>query len=140
LGKATPVVSSPATSIGSNHLSEDDLKRGLELWLNANGWRVSVKWGMAHGIDIEASRLGKRWVIETKGCGSRSAMRANYFLAVLGETLQRMNDPTARYSVAFPDMAQFRKLWNQLPPLAKARSKISALFVSASGRVCWESR
>jgi len=28
LGKATPVVSSPATSIGSNHLSEDDLKRG----------------------------------------------------------------------------------------------------------------
>jgi hypothetical protein len=62
-------------------------------------------------------------------------MRVNYFLAVLGEIQQRMDDGEARYSIAFPDMAQYRGLWERLPPLAKARTKVTALFVSANKQV-----
>jgi hypothetical protein len=62
-------------------------------------------------------------------------MRVNYFLGALGEILQRMDDPDARYSVAFPDIAQFRRLWERLPALAKKRTGISALFVAASGEI-----
>ncbi len=62
-------------------------------------------------------------------------MRVNYFLSILGELLQRMDDPDARYSIALPDMQQFRRLWQRLPQLAKARTTISALFVSPSGKV-----
>jgi hypothetical protein len=76
-----------------------------------------------------------RWVIEAKGCGSRQPMRVNYFLAILGETLQRMDDPGTRYSIALPDMAQFRGLWERLPELAKERTKVTALFIRADGQV-----
>jgi len=51
----------------------------------------------------------------------------NYFLAVFGETLQRMDDPKARYSIALPDMAQYRGLWERLPGLAKKRTGITLL-------------
>ena len=70
-----------------------------------------------------------------KGGGSRDPMRVNYFLAVLGELLQRMDDPAARYSIALPDMKQFRGLWSRLPMVAKTRTQITALFVAASGDV-----
>jgi hypothetical protein len=116
-------------------LSEDDVKRGVEAWLRAAGWEVKVKWGRDRGIDIEAARGNARWIIEAKGCGSRDQMRVNYFLSMLGELLQRMEDPIARYSIALPDMKQFRGLWARLPNLAKSRTTISALFVDATGRV-----
>jgi hypothetical protein len=62
-------------------------------------------------------------------------MRVNYFLGVLGETLQRMDDPKAAYSIALPDLKQFRNLWTRLPLLAKQRSEITALFVRGDGQV-----
>src|SRR5258708_5583166 len=115
--------------------SEDKVKRSLKAWLEASGWEVSVIWGRAHGIDLEAKRNGQRWIIEAKGCGSRNPMRVNYFLGILGELLQRMDDPDVRYSLALPDTHQFRRLVPPLPQLAKARTTISALFVSPSGKV-----
>ena len=116
-------------------LSEDDVKRSLQAWLEASGWKASIIWGRGRGIDVEATKNGKRWIIEAKGCGSLNAMRVNYFLSILGELLQRMNDPNAQYSIALPDMKQFRGLWQRLPDLAKSRTRISALFVGTSGRV-----
>jgi hypothetical protein len=62
-------------------------------------------------------------------------MRVNYFLGALGELLQRMNDPNAKYSVAFPNLEQFRRLWARLPRLAKERTVISCMFVRADGEV-----
>jgi hypothetical protein len=59
----------------------------------------------------------------------------NSFLAILGELLQRMNDENARYSIALPDLHQFRALWDKLPPVAKKRTAITALFVNESGSV-----
>lgn len=62
-------------------------------------------------------------------------MRVNYFLAILGELLQRMDDPNAKYSIALPDFPQFRRLWNRLPELAKVRTGITALFVDTDAIV-----
>ena len=116
-------------------LSEDRLKSAIEQWLTSLGWQVTLASGHAHGIDIDALRNGKRWIIEAKGRGSLNPMRVNYFLAVLGELLQRMSDPSALYSVALPDLPQFRGLWSRLPRLAKERTHITALFVDETGDV-----
>lgn len=119
----------------NDNLSEDEVKHLLEKWLVSKGWQVEVAWGHKQGVDIEARRGNMRWIIEVKGCGSRQPMRVNYFLGGLGELLQRMDKPEVEYSIAFPDMQQFRGLWGRLPSLAKARTGISALFVAASGNV-----
>ena len=115
--------------------SEDAVKRHIQSWLEASGWQVEVRWWRGHGVDVDASRGSERWRIEVKGGGSLDPMRVNYFLAVLGELLQRMDDPAAHYSIALPDMKQFRGLWSRLPALAKTRTHITALFVAASGEV-----
>jgi hypothetical protein len=115
--------------------SEDELKTALKAWLEADGWEVEVAWAKSRGVDLHARRGSERWIIEAKGCGSLNAMRVNYFLGVLGETLQRMNDTEATYSIALPDLKQFRSLWARLPALAKERTQISALFVRDDGRV-----
>jgi hypothetical protein len=116
-------------------LSEDRVKEILEKWLSRDGWSVKVAWARARGVDIDATRNNERWLIEVKGQGSLDAMRVNYFLAMLGELLQRMHDPTASYSIALPDLKQFRNLWSRLPTLAKQRTTITALFVSEDGSV-----
>jgi hypothetical protein len=62
-------------------------------------------------------------------------MRVNYFIGILGEILQRMDDPNAKYSIALPDMKQFRGLWERLPHVAKERIQITALFIDPQGAV-----
>ncbi|MCR9130422.1 MAG: MarR family transcriptional regulator [Alphaproteobacteria bacterium] len=123
------------TSDESDGLSEDEVKAAIKTWLENDGWTVEVAWGRERGVDIIAQRGQERWLIEAKGCGSRQAMRVNYFIAMLGELLQRMDDPDARYSIALPDMKQFRGLWDRLPELAKQRVQVTALFVGPDGKV-----
>lgn len=126
-------------SVSKNHdveaLSEDEIKEVLVGWLRNDGWEPTVAWGNTRGIDIEATRGPERWVIEVKGPGSRQPMRVNYFIGILGETLQRMDDPNAWYSIALPDLPQYRGLWDRLPDLAKSRTRISIIFVAQDGRV-----
>lgn len=119
----------------TDNLTEDRLKAVLENWLGASGWSTEIAWAKQRGVDIHAKRGTERWLIEVKGIGSRPEMRVNYFIGILGETLQRMDDPFARYSIALPDMPQFRNLWKRLPQLAKKRTGITALFISAEGEV-----
>lgn len=119
----------------NEHLSKDSIKEILEEWLISQGWKVRIAWGRDHGIDIDATKEDKRWVIEVKGQGSRDPMSVNYFLGILGETLQRMEDPNAKYSIALLDMQQFRNLWRRLPFLAKSRTGITAIFVDKDGNV-----
>lgn len=124
-----------ATSSAGDGLSEDEVKERVQRWLESQGWKVTVAWGHSPGVDMDARRDTQRWLIEAKGIGSRQPMRVNYFLGALGETLQRMDDAQALYSIALPDVAQFRGLWQRLPTLAKVRNQLSALFVSADGTV-----
>ncbi len=116
-------------------LEEDAVKQALKTWLEEQGWKVEIKWAHAHGVDVAAARGFERWNIEVKGCGSRPEMRVNYFLTILGEVLQRMSDPEARYSIALPYLPQFTKLSERLPRLAKERTGISALLVTEGGEV-----
>jgi hypothetical protein len=116
-------------------LSEDEIKEVLERWLVADGWTSKVAWGRTTGIDIDAKRGRERWIIEVKGPGSLPAMRVNYFLAMLGEVLQRMDAADVKYSIALPDLKQYRGLWERLPALAKARTTISLLLVNTAGKV-----
>lgn len=123
------------TTHQSAELQEDAIKLALKRWLEANGWHTTIAPGKARGIDIVATRNHSRWVIEVKGIGTRSAMRVNYFIGILGEILQRMDDPNAKYSIALPDVSQFRGLWERLLHVAKQRTKITALFVDDEGAV-----
>lgn len=116
-------------------LQEEEIKAILKDFLTSAGWQVKVAWGNAHDVDLYAIKGEERWVIEVKGCGSLNPMRVNYFLGILGETLQRMDDPKAHYSIALPDMQQFRNLWDRLPDLAKQRTTIDAIFVSRTGNI-----
>jgi hypothetical protein len=116
--------------------TEDRIKHMLNDHLTSKGWMIrSIAWGKKPGIDIEAECAGQRWLIEVKGIGSRSQMRANYFLGVLGELLCRMTDRDAKYSIAVPDVPQFRNLWRRLPAETKSRTRITALFVGEAGVV-----
>ena len=116
-------------------LSEDEVKGFIQSWLERDGWNVKVRWGREHGIDVEARSGKRRWIIEAKGCGSLPTMRVNYFISMLGETLQRMSDADAQYSIALPDMLQFRILWSRLPRLAKDRTTISLILVGRRGNI-----
>ena len=118
-----------------NALSEDEIKRVLNDRLQADGWQTKVAWGRTPGIDIDALRGNERWIIEVKGPGSRNPMRVNYFISILGETLQRMDAPNAKYSIALPDLKQYRGLWDRLPRLAKSRTGISLLLVSVNEKI-----
>lgn len=111
-------------------ISEDEIKEVINNYLISKGWITDVAWGRSQGIDIDAFKGKERWIIEVKGSGSHGAMRVNYFLSILGEMLQRMNDPNAKYSIALPDIQQYRNLWDRLPRLAKVRTGISVLFVN----------
>lgn len=106
---------------GELGVTEDAVKRSVSRALQADGWTVDVRWGHAHGIDIVAQRETERLVLEAKGEGSRPSMRVNYFLGALGELLQRMDDPDARYGLALPAHRQFVALMLGLPEWVRAR-------------------
>ena len=111
--------------------SEDQVQQTLATYVRSQGWTIRhLAQGRSPGVDIEAECGGQRWLIEVKGIGSRPEMRHNYFLNVLGQILCRMDDPAAKYSIAFPDTRQFRRLWSRFPAEAKSRTQITALFVS----------
>lgn len=116
-------------------LEEEEIKHILTDKLSSEGWSVITAWGHTPGVDIDARRGDERWLIEVKGPGSRPQMRVNYFLSMLGEVLQRMDDPRARYSIALPDLPQYHGLWERLPSLAKQRTGIDALFVDGNGEI-----
>jgi len=120
-------------------ISEDQVKEAVAHWLRDAGWRIeTLSFGRERGIDIFATKDDQRWIIEAKGQGSLPPMRVNYFLCVLGEILQHMNDRNARYSIALPDTPQFLRLWARLPKVAKERTSITAIFVSTNGGITHE--
>ena len=116
-------------------ISEKKIKQVLEIYLTSMGWEPKINWRDNRGVDIEANHGADKWIIEVKGSGIFNPVQTNHFLSVLGETLQRMDDPYCKYSVALPDVHQFRRLWERLPSLVKDRTGITALFVNPTGRV-----
>lgn len=116
-------------------MREDFVKESLKQWLTSDGWTTNIAWGKTQGIDVEAKKAGGRWLIEAKGEGVIPQACRNSFFTVLGDILQRMNDPTAKYSIALPDTKVFRNLWQRLPTTAKDRLQLSLLLVDDQGKV-----
>jgi hypothetical protein len=119
----------------SGSFPEKKIKKYLESYLASHGWETRVAWGYTHGLDIEARRGLQKWIIEVKGVEPLNPLPVNAFVAVLGEVLQRMDDPECKYSVAIPDSEQFRRLWGRLPLLSRQRTGITVLLVSLTGEV-----
>lgn len=118
-------------------LAEDEVKTAVQDHLDALGYTVTVAWGRARGIDIEATHLTKpRQVIEAKGEVSSDQQQGNYFLGALGELLQRMSDPDATYALALPDNRRYRGLVRRLPDLARDRLSLRVYWVKrVNGRL-----
>jgi hypothetical protein len=116
-------------------LTEDFIKDAIDKWLRAQGWETAIAWGRKRGIDIVARRQSESWIIEAKGQGISPQAQGNYFLNGLSELLSRMDNPSARYSLAFPDLRRYQGLWERLPRLVKEKLSLSMLFVDASGTV-----
>jgi hypothetical protein len=117
----------------SEDVSEKKIKQILEKYLAERGWTPEIDWSASHGIDVQARRGDEHWIIQVKGAGTFHSILINKFLIVLGEIVQRMDDPKIRYSIALPDIEEFRRLWERVPALAKSRLQISVLFVNLTG-------
>jgi biotin operon repressor len=113
-------------------LKEDEVKAAVRDHLRAEGYDVTVAWGHERGIDIEARKPGDRILIEAKGEVARQPQQVNYFLGALGELVQRLADPNARYGLALPDNRQYRGLVERLPAFARRQLRLWVYFVSRS--------
>jgi hypothetical protein len=116
----------------SDLLKEDEVKTAVRDHLQAQGYKVMVAWGHLRGIDIEATKDSDRILIEAKGDASSAQQQGNYFLNALGELIQRMDDPGARYGLALPDNKRYRRLVENLPALARERLDLVVYMVSRS--------
>ena len=121
--------------IDSGWITEDEVKEAVRAFLAGRGFDVAVAWGRVRGIDIDARHPdGRRYVIEAKAeVGTNGAQQVNYFLGMLGELVQRMDDPEASYGIAMPANRQYRGLVNRLPALARERLRLSVFWVSRKG-------
>ena len=102
-----------------DEISDKKIKQILDAYLKSQGWKTQIAWGFTHGVDIEATFNRLRWIIEVKGSETINLLPVNTFVSVIGEVIQRMDDPECKYSIALPDIKQFRRLWFRLPGLAK---------------------
>jgi hypothetical protein len=127
--------SAAGDAIATSLLTEDDVKRGVAAYLQSRGLQVEVKWGRDRGIDIVATGPAERWVVEAKGAVASDQQQGNYFLGALGELIQRMDDPDARYALALPDNRRYRGLVARLPHLARQRLNLTILFVDDDAHV-----
>jgi hypothetical protein len=117
----------------ADYLTENKIKALLKRDLISQGWQAEITQRKNNSLDIEASRGKERWIIVVSD--SETPDFLNSFVSVLGEILQRMDDPRNKYSVAFPDMKPFRRLWERLPVLVKNKTEITALFIDQTGTV-----
>jgi hypothetical protein len=133
-----PDLTAPAPSAAANPLSEDAVKAAVRDYLTARGLHVEVRWGHDKGTDITASGPDGRWIIEAKGEVVSPQQQGNYFLGALGELIQRMSDPYAKYALALPDTPRCRGLVHRLPALARERLNLTVFFVDRGGTVTQE--
>ena len=112
-------------------LSEDEVKKVLIAKLTKDNWNINkTAMGKAHGVDIVAMKQPDgTLLIEAKSEGSLVPMRINYFIAVLGELLQKMDASNKQYAVALPAYQQYASLINRLPFWVKQQLKLNFFLV-----------
>ena len=116
-------------------LTEEETKKYVNDYFVALGYKTTVAWGHYRGADIIAQNSTECKIIEVKGCGSRPQMRVNYFLSMLGEILQRMDNEKYQYYIALPKIKQYENLWQRFPLIAKRRTQIKLILVDSNGEL-----
>lgn len=99
---------------GSAGLDEDTVKTSVADFLRSRGYTVSVGKKRERGADMRATKDGLKLIVEAKGEGSRSEMFNNFFISILGEVLQRMNEQAAEYGIALPAHRKYARLIEEL--------------------------
>lgn len=99
---------------GSVGLNEESVKASVAEFLRNQGYTVAVGKKRERGPDIRASREGLKLIVEAKGEGSRNEMFNNFFVSILGEILQRMNEQAAEYGIALPAHRKYARLIEEL--------------------------
>jgi hypothetical protein len=128
----------PVTRPAKRLITEDEVKAAVKSRLETDGWIVKVARGRERGIDIQATRGDETLIVEAKGETANPPQQVNYFLAALGELIQRMTIVTATYGLALPDNRQYRGLVQRLPELARERLNLAIFYVDGEGTVARE--
>jgi hypothetical protein len=121
----------PTTRARPDRITEDEVKLAVRDHLALQGYAVKVAWDRTRVIDLDARHPnGSRHVIEAKAeTGTSGAQQVNYFIGMLGELLQRMDDERATYGIALPLNRQYRGLVDRLPRLARDRIGLNVFWV-----------
>ncbi|MBN1189079.1 MAG: hypothetical protein JXA46_04940 [Dehalococcoidales bacterium] len=133
--EASEELSEKSYRLNMEGLSERKMRLFLKNYLADQGWNLNASNIPDSPIDIEARSGRRKWIIKLTGRSFHQSDPVVPFVVVLGEILQRMDDPNDKYSIALQDTQPFFRLWKRLPLLAKQRSGITALFVNPAGLV-----
>jgi len=115
-------------------MNEEEVVQRVATWLRGNGWHVVRANHRGPGFDIEASQYGQRWYIEAKGDSGDPGSNYTKFHEAIGQVVNRRDDGSAKYSVAFPDVCAFREPWEKRPYAGRFPIN-SCLLVSNCGAV-----
>jgi hypothetical protein len=121
----------PAVRVPTGLLHKDQVTHAVKAHLEAEGYAVTVASGRAPGVDIEATRTDPpdHLLLEAKGEDSLGTQQTIESVGALGELIQLMAHPDARYGLALPDNPHHRGLVAGLPGPAWDRLGLTVLFV-----------
>ncbi len=111
------------------------MRQILDHFLTAQGWILKDITRADQPFEVEAQQGNNKWIIQIKNSSYQLQDPVTAFVSVLGEILQRMDNPNTKYSIALPDTDPFCRLWKRLPELPKQKTGITALFVNPLGFV-----
>lgn len=117
---------------GTISLGEETVKTAVADFLKSRGYTVTINKRREHGPDMRATKDGLKLVIEAKGEGTRSPMFNNFFVGVLGEVLQRMNDNAAEYGIALPAHRKYARLIEELSDTPRFTLRLNFYLVRPS--------
>ncbi len=75
---------------------------------------------------------GEKWLIEAKGMTAAVGLD---FRTGIGQILQGMSDEKSNHGLAVPDLPQFHRQVNAVPPWVRSVLRLHWLFVRADGSV-----
>jgi acetyl esterase/lipase len=114
-------------------LPESDKPTPLLLYVHGGGFTRGDKNSFSMPLKVECLSHG----IAFGAANYRLATTAPYPAPMhdSARAVQHIRHHAARYSIALPDLPQFRGLWQRLPEVAKRRTGITCLFVDTRGGV-----
>src|SRR2546428_10583676 len=89
--------------------AQDRVIEAVKNYVEGEGYsQVEVKLGTRHGIDVDATGLKGRLIIEAVGAYLTQQEDTNHFNSVPGQIIQRMSAPEPPDGIALPDTRQNR--------------------------------